>query len=354
MNNRNRYILIAIVICVAILALGIVLIAHRGDNTQNTTNPTANQTTPGVNGETKPSQVPETTNGKQENTDPTENQTTPGVNEETQPSQVPETTGGTQDNTKPTENQTTPGVNEETQPSQVPETTGGAQDNTKPTENQTTPGVNEETKPTQAPEATGGTPEDTGIIRNFPYTIPGTKLVIEQINSYDGIFFEDGSDRTVSDVAAIVLANKSGSGVEYVNITLKCGDTQMRFIGTTLEAGARMIILEADGKKLQKGDYRDCTAEFSSVDKFASSKQVYVEENGRGGLLVTNLTAEDIPCVRIFYKYYMDDVDVYVGGITYTAKLVDLKAGKSIVVTPAHYYTGFSKVVMVKIYETKD
>jgi hypothetical protein len=353
--------LIAIVICVAILALGIVLIAHRGDNTQNTTNPTANQTTPGVNGETKPSQVPETTNGKQENTDPTENQTTPGVNEETQPSQVPETTGGTQDNTKPTENQTTPGVNEETQPSQVPETTGGAQDNTKPTENQTTPGVNEETKPTQAPEATGGTPEDTGgtpedtgIIRNFPYTIPGTKLVIEQINSYDGIFFEDGSDRTVSDVAAIVLANKSGSGVEYVNITLKCGDTQMRFIGTTLEAGARMIILEADGKKLQKGDYRDCTAEFSSVDKFASSKQVYVEENGRGGLLVTNLTAEDIPCVRIFYKYYMDDVDVYVGGITYTAKLVDLKAGKSIVVTPAHYYTGFSKVVMVKIYETKD
>ena len=50
----------------------------------------------------------------------------------------------------------------------------------------------------------------------------------------------------------------------------------------------------------------------------------------------------------------MDDVEVYVGGITYTAKLVELKAGKSIVVTPSHYYAGFSKVLMVKTYDTKD
>jgi hypothetical protein len=116
-----------------------------------------------------------------------------------------------------------------------------------------------------------------------------------------------------------------------------------------------MIILEADAKAFQNGAYSDCAAEISSMDKLVmSSAQIYVEENGKGGLLVTNLTKENIPCVRIFYKYYMDDVEVYVGGITYTAKLVDLKAGKSIVVTPSHYYAGFSKVLMVKTYDTKD
>ena len=204
-------------------------------------------------------------------------------------------------------------------------------------------------------EETDETQNSTGNILSFPYAIPGSDLVIEQVNSYDGLFFEDGSDREVSNVTAIVLANKGNSCMEYVNITMKCGDTRLRFVGSTLDAGAKMIILEADAKTFQNGAYSDCAAEISSMDKLVmSSAQIYVEENGKGGLLVTNLTKEDIPCVRIFYKYYMNDVEVYVGGITYTAKLVDLKAGKSIVVTPSHYYAGFSKVLMVKTYDTKD
>ena len=223
------------------------------------------------------------------------------------------------------------------------------------TENQTAPDSSEETDPNQVPEETNETQNNTSNILSFPYAIPGSDLVIEQVNSYDGLFFEDGSDREVSNVTAIVLANKGNSCMEYVNITMKCGDTRLRFVGSTLDAGAKMIILEADAKTFQNGAYSDCAAEISSMDKLVmSSAQIYVEENGKGGLLVTNLTKEDIPCVRIFYKYYMDDVEVYVGGITYTAKLVELKAGKSIVVTPSHYYAGFSKVLMVKTYDTKD
>ena len=204
-------------------------------------------------------------------------------------------------------------------------------------------------------EETDETQNSTGNILSFPYAIPGSDLVIEQVNSYDGLFFEDGSDREVSNVTAIALANMGNSCMEYVNITMKCGDTRLRFVGSTLDAGARMVILEADAKTFQNGVYSDYTAEFSTVDNLVmSSAQIYVEEDGKGGLLITNLTKEDIPCVRIFYKYYMNDVEVYVGGITYTAKLVDLKAGKSIVVTPSHYYAGFSKVLMVKTYDTKD
>jgi hypothetical protein len=50
----------------------------------------------------------------------------------------------------------------------------------------------------------------------------------------------------------------------------------------------------------------------------------------------------------------MDDVDVYVGGITYTAKILDLAAEGSVVVKPSHYYSGFSKILMIKTYDTKD
>lgn len=46
-----------------------------------------------------------------------------------------------------------------------------------------------------------------------------------------------------------------------------------------------------------------------------SEDQVRVTDNGDNSLTVTNLTQEPIVCVRVFYKYYMEDLDVYVGGL---------------------------------------
>ena len=241
--------------------------------------------------------------------------------------------------TEPTETEVNETLPEETL-SPKPPSGGNHTENTPPS---TQPGSTQ--KPTEEPDRS---------IR-FPYAIPDTNLVIEQVNSYNGIFFEDGSDRVVANVAAIVLTNKGDSCVEYVNITMKCGDIQLQFTGSTLDAGARMIVLETDSKSLPNGKYTDCTTEIASVTQLVlSEEQVRVEEQENGSLLVTNLTEDKIPCIRIFYKYYMDDVDVYVGGITYTTKVVDLEAGESCTVTPSHYYSGFSKILMVKTYETID
>ncbi len=215
------------------------------------------------------------------------------------------------------------------------------------------PGNSDKPGNTQKPEDNPEKEPDRTV--RFPYTIAGTDLVIDQVNSYDGLFFEDGSDKEVSNVTAIVLTNRGSTCVEYVNITMQRDDTQLRFVGSTLEAGDTMIILEADRKKFQNGEYKNCTAEISTIAKLTMSEGLLrVEENEKGGLLVTNLTDKDIPCVRIFYKYYMDDVDVYVGGITYTAKILDLAAEGSVIVTPSHYYSGFSKILMIKTYDTKD
>jgi hypothetical protein len=47
----------------------------------------------------------------------------------------------------------------------------------------------------------------------------------------------------------------------------------------------------------------------------------------------------------------MEDTHAYVGGITYTAKISNLKANESIVITPSHYASGASKVMMVRTYD---
>lgn len=43
----------------------------------------------------------------------------------------------------------------------------------------------------------------------FPYHVPNTELIVEEVVSYDGIFLEDGSDTEISGVTALILKNNS-------------------------------------------------------------------------------------------------------------------------------------------------
>lgn len=187
----------------------------------------------------------------------------------------------------------------------------------------------------------------------FPCLIPGTELVITKVSPYDGLFLEDGGDTAAENVCAIVVTNTADRDLEYAEITLDREGTLLDFRVSGLTAGSSAMVLEYSGAAYAEGDYLDCTGSCSMVDVFELSEElVSVTENADGSLTVTNLSGESIPCVRVFYKFYMTDVDVYVGGITYTAKLVDLAAGASRQIQPSHYLAGMSRIVMVKTYDT--
>ena len=97
-----------------------------------------------------------------------------------------------------------------------------------------------------------------------------------------------------------------------------------------------------------------CTADVAELEAMEMSEdQVRVTDNGDNSLTVTNLTQEPIVCVRVFYKYYMEDLDVYVGGIAYTAKVTDLQPGEEVQIIPSHYAAGSSRIVMVRTYDTE-
>ena len=233
----------------------------------------------------------------------------------------------------------------DTQPSeQTGEPTGETEQTTAPTESAT-----QQPQPTR-PQATEADP-----YIDLPYTIPETSLVIDQINPYNGVFLEDGSDAEANNVTAIVLINKGTTCAEYVNITLYRDGQALNFVASALAAGATTVVMESSAAGYVEGDYHDCSADVAYLDALEMSEDlVMVEETEDGSLRVTNISGEDIPCVRVFYKFYMYDLGVYVGGITYSAKLVDLPAGGEQAVTPSHYAAGYSKVVQVRTYDTAD
>ena len=235
-----------------------------------------------------------------------------------------------------------------------PENSDGMQDGTEPTttqDNQDVPTEDSVTEPTkQDPEETDG---PTGNSLNFPFSIPGSDLVIERIESYDGPFLEDGSDKEVSAVTAILLTNTGDEYAEYAEITFDRDGTQLKFVATALQPGGSMIVLEANQKAFCDGTYFNCVGNVATAKEFTMSENlVRVEEKPEGGLVVTNLTEKDIPYVRIYYKFYNNDTNIFVGGITYTATITDLAANESCTVTPSHYLSGYSTIIRVDTYGT--
>lgn len=209
----------------------------------------------------------------------------------------------------------------------------------------------ETTKPTDPPVVQD--PEMNTL--TFPYAIPGTDLVISQVNSYDGIFLEDGSDQTVTGISVIVLENQGKTGVEYANITLTQNGKQLQYKATALPAGAKIVVQEASAAAYSDDVYTACTADVAQMEIFEmSSSLVKVVENEDGSLSVTNLGTETIPCVRIFYKFAMEKGEIYVGGITYTAKIIQLESGATQQVYLSHYAAGSSEIMMIRTYATVD
>lgn len=188
----------------------------------------------------------------------------------------------------------------------------------------------------------------------FPYRISNTPLVIRAVKSYNGVFIEDGSDRDISGVATIIVDNKGEQYVEYAKLLLQCGNKELTFEVRTLAPGGTMIVQESNASPYTGKQYGACRAEVAYMNGMEmSEKQVKIWETEKGSLKIENISGQEIPSVRVFYKFYMDDLDVSVGGITYTSKIESLKEGEVREITPSHYQTGASKVMMVRTYDRK-
>lgn len=188
----------------------------------------------------------------------------------------------------------------------------------------------------------------------FPYEFSDKKIIVRDIRMYEGVFVEDGSDEEIQNVAAVILENKSDKALELIKMTIYQGDEVLNFTAANVPSGSTVIAQEEHRKEFQKENYADCSVQVAYLDEFPmEDDKIEIVENENGSLTVKNISGEDIPCVRIFYKYYLESENVYVGGITYNVKLNDLKKDNELTIRPSHYAAGKSKVVMVRSYDEK-
>lgn len=194
--------------------------------------------------------------------------------------------------------------------------------------------------------------DNTGETIKDNYEVNDADIKIQHINSYSGIFIEDGSYVEVDNVAAIQVKNTSKKALEFAQIQIYNGDKKLVFDVSSLPANSSAIIMEKNKAPLDKSKsitYGGTTGGYTNkLEKDATIKYQKVDNNG---IKVTNKSNKNIPCVRIFYKYKSSE-GYYIGGITYTAKINNLKANESQTIYPSHFDSDGGEIMMIKTYTT--
>lgn len=251
-----------------------------------------------------------------------------------------------------------------TEPEQKPETSpetapAGTEEEPAPETRPAETSAQTAEKPETAPEGNNrpayhdNQPAVRGL--GFPCMIPHTSIRIDAVKSYDGIYLEDGSDEEIENVPAVILTNTGDTCIEYAEIVLTGEEETYAFKITGFSAGSTLVAMEKERKPFRDQIYVSAEAETAETEEFSLREdQIQIEELENGKLKITNISSRDIPSLRIFYKFHMPEENVYVGGITYTAKIQDLKAGTSREIMTTHFASGSSQVVRVETYETEE
>lgn len=202
------------------------------------------------------------------------------------------------------------------------------------------------------PEKDPQTGEEIGI--SFPCQIPGYDLTIERMAPYNGMFVEDGSNANIKNVAMLLVKNNGDFPVEYTRIRVVCGQEELLFDISALPAGEKLVVQEKTGKTISESKATSASALIvQRANMEMSEGKVEVIDNGDNTLTVKNLTNETIPTVRVFYKYYMENEKLFVGGIAFSVRISRLGAGASVTIQPSHYTSQTSRVVMVLTYDSE-
>ena len=177
----------------------------------------------------------------------------------------------------------------------------------------------------------------------FPVDLAETTLRIEKAVFYEGPFLEDGGDRPVVGVLALLVRNTGDRSLETAQITLTDARATYRFQGRHILPGSRVLLLETGGAAFKQTGF--LTARGYATEEEADLLQtgeVEIEDVSMGSVTVTNRTDRTLYDLRLYYKNYLSDGDLYQGGICYETRIETLAAGQSVTLDPHHYAMGYS------------
>ena len=181
----------------------------------------------------------------------------------------------------------------------------------------------------------------------LPYEIPNTGLLLEHFVSYEGDFTESDSGAFVTDAAAIIVENQGSHMILSAKIEMEIGDQIYTFEGTYIPAKSRIMLLEKNCKTYPTEPILRIGGRTQLVESLDVSQNLLVQAEDMGRITLTNISDQSYTQLLIYHKGYIEEHNIYLGGITYTMPISSLQPGQSETVFPEHFACGYSKVLYI-------
>ena len=250
---------------------------------------------------------------------------------------------------------TAPSTDPSTAPSEVP----SRDDHTEPTA--TVPAQPDPTEPTPTePPATlpgdNSTPGGSGAPpksdHDEPLSEPAHRpseaiLTYDSFSLYSGQYVEDGRDELVTNVAAILVTNRSGKFLDLATLTFDIDGREALFRVTGLPAGRSAWVLEANRMTATN------SSTFTFVDMATGFRDNVISSSDKlsitcvGNMLTaTNVSGDKLENVFVYYRVLHSDGN-YLGGITYVIDFGTLEPGASIEKLAGHFSAEDARIVRI-------
>lgn len=133
----------------------------------------------------------------------------------------------------------------------------------------------------------------------------GNDLEIVSTGRYAGLFVEDGSDETVSDVFCIRVKNTGSTGVQYAHITLTGAGSATNLTSPPCCLGRRSQALELSRQTLPEKP-AELTAAVTTYAPFSETPSMHDDvlevAASQNGITVTNRSDAAMSQVYVYYK----------------------------------------------------
>ena len=171
-----------------------------------------------------------------------------------------------------------------------------------------------------------------------------TSLAVERLLSYDGKYIEDGLEREVQDVAAIMLYNSKDTVIPYAYITVYTQNCKYTFNAYMIPPKASVLVPEETAQKLTESHVVR-TFGWTTVKEEGRRVRLDIEEVGMGCFRVTNMTGSKVHDLTIYHRTYIPEESFYMGGKAFQTHIPYIAPGNTVLVYPENYVSGYSKII---------
>ena len=184
-------------------------------------------------------------------------------------------------------------------------------------------------------------------IHCFPISVPGTALVIRNLISYEGEFIEDVNGTFETNMVAACLENVGTKGIECARVVLSWPDGAYVFDVEMLPAGMTAVVLEKYKQPYSLHPWSQCGGvQKTAIDNWLDT-EIKVIPITQTKIKIQNETDHVLSDTTIYFKNYMQDEDLLLGGVVYSYHAGSLAPGDTIIVEPYYYVQDYSMIVRI-------